>query len=74
VVTTRRDGDKAAIGRADIALAIVIDSPGRDRAIIFEAQAVVPARRDGDKAAIGRRDIALANPIVSPGAGCAIFF
>ncbi len=41
----RRDGDKAAIGRGDIALAIDIRSPGDDRAINFETQAVTAARR-----------------------------
>ncbi len=52
-MTARRDGYKAIIGRGDIALAIEIPSPGRDRAIIFEAQAVVKARRDGSKAGAG---------------------
>jgi len=42
----------ATTGRADIALAIAIVSPCRERAIFFQAQAVVTARSDGDKAAI----------------------
>ena len=74
MVTACREGDKAAIGRADIALAIVIVAPGRDGAIIFETQIVEPAGRDGDKAAIGRGYIALVITIVSPSRDRAIIF
>ena len=61
------DGDKAAIRRRDIALAVVVVSPGDDGAILLEAKTVLPACCDGDKAGIGRRDIALGVIIPSPG-------
>ena len=69
MVSAPRDGGKAAIGRGDT----VIRSPGHDRAIFFEAQAVQLARCDGDKA-IRVGDIALAPAIPSPSRDGAIIF
>ena len=53
VVTACRDSDKTAIGRGHIALAPAIVSPGRDRAIFFQAEAIPTTSRDGGKAGAG---------------------
>ena len=61
------DGDKGAVGRRDIAAAVVIISPFDYGAISFETEAVVKGSSDRDEILVRQRDIALAIIIFSPG-------